>query len=253
MIIDAPQNTDIPALCALWKDAFGDTDDFLKDFFSTAFSPKRALCAREDGKVVGMLYWFDCIYEKKRIAYLYAIATHKDFRKRGICNALMETVHLLLQKSGYMGAILVPAKEHLFSFYRRMGYTVCAHNSMLRTTAADAPIELRPLSSAGYAALRPHFLPTQSVLQEGENLLFLETLADFWAGDGILLAVRKDTESLFGLELLGDLSLAPRIARTFGFKTAEFRTVGQDTPFAMFRSLEAPPLLLPAYFAFAFD
>ena len=85
MIIDAPQNTDIPALCALWKDAFGDTDDFLKDFFSTAFSPKRALCAREDGRIVGMLYWFDCIYEKKRIAYLYAIATHKDFRKRGIC------------------------------------------------------------------------------------------------------------------------------------------------------------------------
>ena len=253
MIIDAPQNTDIPALCALWKDTFGDTDDFLKDFFSTAFSPKRALCAREDGSIVGMLYWFDCIYEQKRIAYLYAVATHRDYRNRGICNALMDTAHLILQKNGYAGVILVPAEEHLFSFYKRMGYTTCAHNSILSTTATDEPIEMHPLSSAEYAALRPHFLPKQSVLQEGENLLFLERLADFWVGDGILLAVRKDTDSLFGLELLGDLSLAPHIARTLGFKTAEFRTVGQDTPFAMFRSLEDSPLSLPSYFAFAFD
>lgn len=253
MIIDAPQNTDIPELCALWKDTFGDTDAFLENFFSTAFSPKRSLCARKEGNIVGMLYWFDCIYEGKQIAYLYAVATHKAYRGRGICHALMEKVHLILKQSGYAGVILVPAEAHLFAFYERMGYTVCAHNSTLHSTAAGESLEMRSLSAAEYAELRRLFLPKQSVLQARENLPFLEKLADFWIGDGFMLAARKDEESLSGLELLGDVALAPRITRTLGFKTAEFRIVGQNTPFAMFHPLENFSLPLPVYFAFAFD
>lgn len=200
-----------------------------------------------------MLYWFDCIYESQKIAYLYAVATHKDYRNRGICRALMENAHLLLQKSGYAGVILVPAEEHLFPFYERMGYTTCAYNSILRTTAAGEPIEMHPLTPLEYAALRPQFLPTQSVLQQGENLLLLDTLADLWMADGALLAVRKDEKALLGLELLGDVTLAPRLVRTLGFSAAEFRTVGQDLPFAMFYPLGNFKLPPPAYFAFAFD
>ena len=40
MIIKAPQVSNIPALRALWKDAFGDTDTVLDAFFQTAFSQK---------------------------------------------------------------------------------------------------------------------------------------------------------------------------------------------------------------------
>jgi predicted N-acetyltransferase YhbS len=253
MIIKAPQVSNIPALRALWKDAFGDTDTVLDAFFQTAFSQKRSLCAIIEDEIVGMLYWFDCTYSNQKIAYLYAVATHKAYRGRGICHSLMDAAHQLLKERGYAGVILVPEEPHLFSFYERIGYTICAHNSIFHTTAAGEPMEIRSISPAEYAALRKRFLPKQSVLQEGENLLFLETLADFWMGDGILFAVRKDTESLFGLELLGDVTLAPRITRTLGFKVAEFRTVGQNAPFAMFRSLSDLPLPLPTYFAFAFD
>ena len=253
MIIDAPTHADIPALCSLWKDTFGDTDAFLKDFFSTAFSSERSLCARIDGKIVGMLYWFDCSCEGKKIAYLYAVATHSAYRGRGICHALMEEAHHLLQSRGYAGVILVPAEDHLFDFYARMGYTVCSYNSTLECKADGQHLEMRPISSAEYAELRLRFLPHQSVLQEGENIAFLQTLASFWAGENFLLATRKDRDTLFGLELLGDVTLSPRITHTLGFDEGKFRIIGQDEPFAMFRPLGEAILSLPTYFAFAFD
>ena len=53
MIIENPVLQDVPALRALWKQAFSDTDSFLDSFFSLAFSPERAMVARQEGKIVG--------------------------------------------------------------------------------------------------------------------------------------------------------------------------------------------------------
>ncbi len=253
MIIDAPRQTDIPALRALWKRVFGDTDAFLDNFFATAFSPDRALLARIDGEIVGMLYWFNCEYNEQKIAYLYAVATHEAYRGRGICHSLMDAAHQLLQSRGYAGVILVPAEDPLFDFYTRMGYTVCSYNSTLECKADGRHLEMRPISAAEYADMRPRFLPDQSVLQKGESLAFLQTLASFWVGENFLLAARKDKDTLFGLELLGDVTLSPRITHTLGFDEGKFRIIGQEEPFAMFHPLGETVLSLPTYFAFAFD
>ena len=51
MTIDAPKKQDIPALKALWQEAFGDEEAFLDCFFSTAFSPKRCRCVTLSGPV----------------------------------------------------------------------------------------------------------------------------------------------------------------------------------------------------------
>ena len=74
----------------LWKEAFGDSDDFLDSFFGAAFSPERCRCAEEEGKLLGALYWFDVQVRQQKYAYLYAIATAKDSRGKGVCHALTE-------------------------------------------------------------------------------------------------------------------------------------------------------------------
>ena len=137
MIIKAPQTSNIPALRALWKNSFGDTDAILDAFFQTAFSQKRSLCAIIKDEVVGMLYWFDCTYQGQKIAYLYAVATHKTYRGRGICHRLMDATHQLLKERGYVGVILVPEESYLFDFYRKIGYKTCAGVSVFHTNAAD--------------------------------------------------------------------------------------------------------------------
>ncbi len=253
MIIDAPKHTDVPSLRALWKDAFGDTDAFLDNFFNLTFSSERSLCAHVDNAVVGMLYWFDCACDGKKIAYLYAVATHKSYRGRGICHSLMNEAHRLLQARGYAGVILVPAEEHLFEFYKRMGYTTCAYHNLIHCSAEGECVEMHPITAEEYALRRPRFLPLQSVLQEGENLSFLNTLARLWKGKDFLLATRKDVDALDALELLGNTALAPRIIRTLGYTSGTFRTPGNAIPFAMFYPLDQSKALCPAYFAFAFD
>ena len=103
MRIDQPAPTHIPALRQLWQEAFGDSDAFLDGFFDTAFSPDRCLCVFEED-LAAAVYWFDCRFAGRKIAYLYALATKKSHRGRGIARALMEETVARLQKTGYAGA-----------------------------------------------------------------------------------------------------------------------------------------------------
>ena len=50
--------SDLPALRALWQQAFHDSDSFLDRFFHTAFSPARSRLAAVDGVIAAALYWF---------------------------------------------------------------------------------------------------------------------------------------------------------------------------------------------------
>ena len=173
MIIDAPKREQISELRALWKEAFGDTDDFLDVFFDKIFSFSRCRCVIEDGKVSAALYWFDCEYEKRKVAYLYAIATLTEYRGRGLCSALMADTHEHLKKCGYSLSMLVPASKDLFSFYEKLGYGVCTSVSEELVCASSEKIDIARIEYEEYGILRKNMLPECSIVQEAENLVFL--------------------------------------------------------------------------------
>ena len=253
MIIDTPKLSDLPALRVLWQDSFGDSDEFLDLFFSTAFDTERSRCITVDGTIVAALYWFDCSYEDKRIAYIYAVATAKAYRGRGLCSALMEDTHRHAASLGYESVILVPGSSELFRFYKKLGYTTCCYVSEFNCAASEAKTELRQLNANEYAKLRRVFLPKNGVVQENENIKFLQTQATFYAGDGFLLAARCEKDTLYGVELLGDTEAAPFIVRTLGCTEGRFRTPGTDKPFAMYHALSEGTSSPPTYFGWAFD
>lgn len=256
MIIDAPTPDQQPQLRGLWKEAFGDTDAFLDAFFSTAFSEDRCLCITCQGDVAAALYWFDCVLNGKKIAYLYAVATAKAFRGQGLCKKLMGKTHDLLQSRGYAATVLVPGQESLFRFYGAMGYRSCSPVDRLSCGSVEMGLTLQPIDGAEYARLRSGLLPQGGVVQEGENIAFLQTQAALYAGPGFLLAARQDEEdghrSLQGMELLGDASAASGIVAALGCETGFFRTPGQGKDFAMYYPLDSGAVA-PAYFGLAFD
>ena len=255
MIIDAPNHEQISELRALWNEAFGDTDDFLDVFFDKIFSLSRCRCVIEDGKVAAAMYWFDCEYEKRKVAYLYAIATLTEYRGRGLCSALMTDTHKHLKKCGYSLSMLVPASKELFSFYERLGYVNCTSVLETLVCASYDKIEFERIDSKEYGALRSKMLPKGSVIQEGENLAFLNILADLYKCNGAVFAVQKgnDTETLRLVELLGDVSLAPSIIGTLGYEKGIVRTQGEEKAFSMCFSLCEKDIALPKYFGLAFD
>ena len=114
------------------------------------------------------------------------------------------------------------------------------------------PAALRRIDAEEYARLRRAFLPQGGVIQEGENLTFLETHAEFYAGLDFLLSAIREGDELLGLELLGNLDAAPGILSALGISQGEFRTPGSTSPFAMFLAL-IPGTEAPSHFGLAFD
>ena len=169
----APAECQIPGLRRLWQAAFGDTDDFLDDFFSTAYAPYRCRCVVENGEIAAALYWFDCTCEGQKLAYIYAVATDPAYRNQGLCRRLMADTHAHLKKLGYAGAMLLPQDPGLRRMYGTMGYETCTQVREFTCEAAGDPAPLTELTTEAFAERRKVMLSAGSVIQEGENLSYL--------------------------------------------------------------------------------
>jgi len=248
-----PDESLIPTLGALWREAFEDSVEFTDMFFSTAYAPERCRCLLCNGELVGALYLFDCECRGRKFAYIYAVATLKKYRGMGICRKLMDDTGRYLQERGVEGAMLVPGSKQLFSFYRKMGYGAIGGVSEIHCEAAEEAAVIRTVSKSEYAALRRKLLPDGGVVQEGVNLDFLEKQAGLYAGDGFVLAARKHGEKLFGTELLGDTGKAGAIVRALGCREGSFIIPGDRRRLAMYRKLTDEQILPPTYFGLAFN
>lgn len=250
MRIEHPAPHHMPQLRKLWQEAFGDTDACLDSFYRTAYAPDRCLCILEKDGVAAVLYWMDCTLDGQKLAYLYAVATRRDCRGRGLCRALMEYTHGLLRSRGYAGTVLVPQQESLRRMYAAMGYRNAGGQAEFACAAA-APVPLRTVGPQEFAELRRTLLPDGAVVQEGEGLAFLAEQMQFYAGADFLLAAYAENGKLFCPEFLGPREKAPGILAALDCREGRFRTPGKE-PFAMFRPLTGDTKQ-PEYFGFAFD
>ena len=246
-----PTESDIPGLRALWKEAFGDTDAYLDCFFRFAFARERCLCTEDRGRITAALYWFDCTFRGRKIAYLYAVAVAQAYRGQGLCRHLMEDTHAHLDGYGYAGSILVPGSTSLFSLYGHLGYRTCSSVDEFFSSAAESGIPVRRIPVEEYALLRRNFLPEGAVIQEKENLDFLAAQYELFAGMDFLLAARCEKGILYAAEFLGNRSAIPSVLHALHCSRGEFRAPGDGKAFAMYYPLQNTGI--PHYFGLAFD
>lgn len=242
----------ISPLRALWQEAFGDPDAFLDAFFSSAYAKERCRCAVEEGKLLGALYWLDAWVQGQKYAYLYAIATAGSSRGKGVCHALMADTHSHLKTQGYSGSILVPGSQSLFRFYGGMGYRLCSSVKELECCAGTEPVAVKAVTATAYAALRRQLLPPGGAVQEQENLAFLQTQCQLYAGADFLLAGALQHGKLTAVEYLGDPVHCGGILCALGCDRGVFRMPGEDKPFAMYLPF-GKDSIKPSYFGLAFD
>lgn len=230
------------ALKQLWKTVFHDPDDFIDVFFQIAYSPDRCRFLMQDGQIVSALYWFDCQYQGRKLAYLYAVATDPAHRRKGLASRLLVETHNHLLALGYSGSVLKPAGG-LFPFYERLGYHTNCYVNLFAAVAGTVSAQIKALSPAEYAYLRRTYLPKDGILQEGITLEFLHTFAQYYAASDALICVAQDRSEIF--EYLGSLDSAPGILRALGMQSADLRIPGGSTPFAMYYPLD--DMLAPRY------
>ncbi len=236
----------VPQLRALWKQAFADTDAFLDAFFTEAFAPERCLCAW-DGEPCAMVYWFSMEAYGQKYAYLYAGATEKSHRGKGIFPALLRWAHRLLEKEGYAGTVLMPAPG-LEDYYSALGYV--PFGGVRETEAAGGKkLPVRLVSPEEFAHLRP--LADGGLALQGPMLRFLYTQADFYAGEGFTAAVSREAPGYL-LEYLGEEAELPGLICALGLEKALVRTPGKGRLSGMFRPLR-PDAQCPTWLGFPLD
>lgn len=247
MNIDAPIPSQYPQLRGLWQEAFGDTDDFLDAFFEKGFSPERCRCVTWNERCVAALYWFDCLWQDKKVAYLYAIATDRLFQGKGFCRSLMENTHAHLQDLGYAGAVLVPAEEGLFRLYEKLGYRVCCGKELWESTASQWGVALEEIGPAAYRAYRDALLPPGGLTHTDAALSFAGSFNRFYRGEGFLLCAAVEGETACFQEYLGARDQLPGVLAALGAETGVLKLPGQ-TPYAMYLGWEDGEEM-PDYFA----
>lgn len=247
-----PQQMQREQLKQLWERSFGAHNGFWDLFLQVAFAPERCRCLEEEGRILAALTWLDVEYRNQKMAYVYAVATDPAHRGQGLCRQLLENTHRHLTESGYAAALLLPGSDALRQFYGKFGYQTCTTVSEGVCAGFGTPMAVRGIGTEEYRLLRRQFLPENGVIQEGENLSFLEQQAQFYLGEGCLLAAYQDDGALNVMEYLGDVQDQPRVVKSLGCWQGRFRGPGMDKPFAMGRPLQEGAVL-PGYFGFSFD
>lgn len=117
---------DLPQLKALWALGFGDTEQEIEAFFAISYPTATGFCAEEDGRLIAAAYALpqELAWGEKscRSAYLYAVTTHPDFRRRGICAKLLAYAEKELTKRYFDCLTLVPAMDALRAYYETLGF-----------------------------------------------------------------------------------------------------------------------------------
>jgi|WetSurMetagenome_2_1015567.scaffolds.fasta_scaffold325293_1 hypothetical protein len=125
MIREASEQ-DIPQLKQLFKVCFGDTDAFLDLFFTEYFPNTTCMVAIRDERIASMLFLCPAKMmdedSLRLLYYVYACGTLPEYRQLGIMDQLLQISHAFAKQQDAWGLLLVPANEHLSTYYGRLGF-----------------------------------------------------------------------------------------------------------------------------------
>lgn len=115
------EENDKKYVISVWKDAFGDKEDFISDFLH--LFGKYMLVLEYEGRVVSMLTLFPVKIGEKSGRYVYAVATDKKYRSRGFAGKLVEYAKRFAAKNDENFLVILPQNDGLYDFYRRFGFS----------------------------------------------------------------------------------------------------------------------------------
>lgn len=117
---------DRESLRKLWQAVFFDPEWLIDEFFQTLYRNENTIVVREDGTAVSAAYLVPCTMfiggKPYSSYYLFAAATHPDFRGRGFMAAVLEKAQETALGRGIDFTVVVPAEESLYDYYGKAGY-----------------------------------------------------------------------------------------------------------------------------------
>lgn len=110
----------------MWKECFGDTDEFLDILFQYKYKDGNTLLYFDGDKVVASLqmlsYTITFYGQRIPFAYLAGLCTLPEYRNKGYMPLLIHEAHRIMADRNIPLAILIPAEDWLYHYYERFGY-----------------------------------------------------------------------------------------------------------------------------------
>lgn len=262
---------DISELKRLWQEAFGDDEALIDGFFSKLYRPDGVFVCRDGDTVPAMACHLPmticCENRGWPAAYLYAVATDKRYRSRGLCGQILDFAAKFLPSTGAKALLLVPGSSSLREFYHQRGYADYTTVDMDELTVESVDGTAEPVAAPVYLELREQLLQSRAYVSCPVPVLeFQKALAELYGGglyhltkgslEGCACAARDGNGRAILYELLwpGDRVEGAALAATaVGAKRVLCRTPGKGEPFAMVQWLTQPPDLPAPYLGIALD
>lgn len=175
---------DTEMLKKLWLSSFDDKEEAVDLFLGEYFDENKTAVCKDEDEIVSMLFLIDAKMsingQAREIYYIYAAATSKDYRNRGIMGRLLAFSENEAKKQGKAALVLLPQTNKLVSFYEKYGYRAFFKSrtfSLTNITKGDCKEAF-----AGENEIREKYLPDNSVLWSGEHFEFLEKFYALYGG-----------------------------------------------------------------------
>ena len=254
-VIRKANAVDQPALHRLWEIVFDDPPDLVQAFYDH-FPPEvsgRVLC--KGGRICSAAYlvpgnWFVSPQEIMPAAYVYAVATDPEERKKGYAAKLMHEIAALAKERGIL-LYTRPAEQSLFPWYEEklgaenIGYY---QERQFQIVSLRDSLPCHRMTPEEYGAARERHLAAIPHILLSENFLRLqETYSDGYYAvfDGCCCVV-KEHDTLNILELLAPEEQTDRCVQSlleqFGAQKAILRKCGSasDEPGLAYTGMVRP-------------
>jgi predicted N-acetyltransferase YhbS len=178
-------------LKAIWRESFGDSEKYLDLFFDRVYQDENTLVYLENARVVSALYMLPyhirTVEGDSEIVYLYALATEKAYRGRGIMSQLIKKSHLVSRERNYALSVLIPANDDLFAYYGQFGYVACfdqvkitrKYEEIRKSSSGQKRLQFVKANSCQIWEAYLHssfYSPGSVVLTEAQSAFYLEVL-----------------------------------------------------------------------------
>ena len=135
----------------LWRDTFGDPEEFVNLYFSRVYKSDYNVCCQLGGRVVAALQTlpYKMLYHGREVntAYVSGVSVTESLRGQDIGNNLMRQAHFRLYYKDTVFAALIPAEEWLYRWYAKCGYAQVI-------TCTPAPADPRAVSFAEFDGIQ---------------------------------------------------------------------------------------------------
>ena len=132
-----------PALAAMWRECFGDGNEYVDLYFSNFDITRHTMVFMDGDHPASMLSLLPMTVVTRAgilpARYIYAVATLPSYQGRGLSTKLLEAAHKRMQQAGVKLSVLVPASPKLYNFYGKRGFRTEFYMGVTEVAAGQIP------------------------------------------------------------------------------------------------------------------